>query len=782
MEDTGHLGRGTAIVVACSDETSLSRLRMLSTSLEAAGYGVTVLAGRDVLGAHPRHVGWTEIVGVPVTRMAHATAPPPPDPATSQAWVRLASLERELMAARGRAGGSTVATRPALARTPASGGHVRTSLRRVPPELIEVEVAFGPRLDRLRAGLLVACDVEALLVCTRAARRWRWEGGRVLLAYDRTRAPGGWWARRERRAMRDVDLGLVGDEVLDDPALWPSHLSGQVPVVAQVPLDLPLSAAVAKPLRLAVKGRRGVRIGVFLPRSLSRSDTAELSKLLATSAGGLFILLGRSDQHRELLAGVPAERMSQIIALALPDPDLLPQYVAHLGVVVCPSVWDRRRAASEIATAAQTVGKPLIASAESRPPAGDVRTARGSAQLRAALDEILTRGDRAPAAPRPRSRYAEQVRSFQDAFGSAPTRRLGIGPRNGNGQAWAWAQALRVAAPTLPVEAFAAAFATGRLDMRFVADMGIPIADWKRQSWQLWWAHRLRNHYSHLLIEQGLTACGWLNGKRFYHDLDMLRRADIEVGLVFRGSDIRDPAGHAAREPFSPYRDPADPLTERLQTYVGHQRRHLDEFEGPVFVTTLDLLDDVPRATWLPQVLDVGRWHPGAPVLERARPIVLHAPSKEQVKGSAWVDAACRPLHDAGLIEYRRLSGVPFSQMPEMIGSADIVIDQMALGAYGVLALQALASERLVIGHVSERVRARLAVDLPILQADPPQLRQVLEQVLADRASAAAIAARGREYVTTFHSGAHSAQALLEKFVGPPADAGSPAVKTEALA
>jgi hypothetical protein len=772
MEDTGHLGRGEAIVVACSDESSLSRLRMLSTSLEAAGYGVTVLARRDALSAHPRHVGRTEIVAVPVTRMAHAAAPPALDHATSQARVRLASLEREVMAARGWSGTSRAATTPEPVRPPASRGLVRTNLRRLPPELIEAEVAFGPRLDRLRAGLLIACDVEALLVCARVTRRRRLEGQRVLLAYDRTRAPGGWWDKRERRAMRDVDLGLVGDEVLDDPERWPSHLSGRLPVVARVPLDLPLSAAAAaKPLRRALKGRRGVAIGVFLPRSLSPSETEELSELLANSTGALFVLFGRSDQHRELLAGNSASRTSKVIALAPPDPDLLPQYLAHLGAVVCPSVWDARSVPSDVAIAAQALDKCVIASAQSRPPAGDVRPASDAVQLRAAIDEVLARGRQAPpVTPHPRTGYAEQVRSFQDAFGAAPTLKVGIGPRNGNGQAWAWAEALRVAAPTLPVEAFAAAFATGRLDMRFASDIDIPIADWKRQSWQLWWAHRLRNHYSHVLLEQGLSASGWLNGKHFFNDLEMLRRADITVGLVFRGSEIRDPAGHAAREPFSPYRDPEDALTKRLQTYVAVQHERLAEFDGPVFVTTLDLLDDVPHATWLPQVLDIGRWRPGDPVLQRARPIVLHAPSKEQVKGSAWVDAACEPLHEAGHIEYRRLSGVPFSQMPEMIASADIVIDQMALGAYGVLALQALASERLVIGHVSERVRARLDADLPILQADPPQLRQVLEQVLSDRSSAATVAAKGREYVTTFHSGAHSAQRLLEKFVRIPAD------------
>jgi hypothetical protein len=345
--------------------------------------------------------------------------------------------------------------------------------------------------------------------------------------------------------------------------------------------------------------------------------------------------------------------------------------------------------------------------------------------------------------------------------------KIGIGPRNGNGQAWAWAQALRRKRPTLPVEAFAVDHSGGRLAMVHKCDVLISKADWRRREWQKWWAHRLQAQFSHLLIEQGLTACGSLHGKRYFDDLPYLLESGIKVGLVFRGSEIRDPAAHAARERWSPFADPADPLTAELQAVVAEPRRRLRDFDVPLFVTTLDLLDDVPQATWLPQVLDLDDWSPGPiSALARDRPIVLHAPPRtEQMKGSQWVDDVCESLHHAGAIDYRRLHGVPFAEMPSRIREADIVIDQLALGSYGVLALQAMACERLVVGHVSERVRNRLDETLPVLQAEPPELERVLTEVLADRADGQALARCGRDYVRRYHSGEESADRLLRHLV-----------------
>ena len=474
---------------------------------------------------------------------------------------------------------------------------------------------------------------------------------------------------------------------------------------------------------------------------------------------------------RRQLAGIVLttfEATRRITVQPLPDPDDVSQLMAYLDVVVCPSVWESMLPPSPVAVTTAARRTPLVASHAvvgelewghvSSSDSGETVATAVRRASRAAASTVTQRACGSPS----RFAYARQIDTLRTQAGVEVGRKLAIGPRNGNGQAWAWAEALRRIRPELPVEVFAAGFSSGKLAMTHASDIAIPLQDWTRRPWQMWWAHRVRGQFTDLLIEQGLTTCGWLNGKAFYDDLPALLESGLNVGLVFRGSEIRDPAAHAQREPWSPFRDPEEPLTTKLQAGVQLPRDRLSTFDVPKFVTTLDLLDDVPDATWLPQVLDVDAWSPGPEILTRSRPVVLHAPSRnESMKGSHWVDEACQPLHDIGVIEYHRLRGVPFAEMPARIRGADIVIDQLALGSYGVLALQAMASERLVIGHVSGRVRDRLDDSIPVLQAEPPGLRAVLEEALAAPDWARSFARSGREYVCRYHTGEASGRRLL---------------------
>src|SRR5690606_33676634 len=134
----------------------------------------------------------------------------------------------------------------------------------------------------------------------------------------------------------------------------------------------------------------------------------------------------------------------------------------------------------------------------------------------------------------------------------------------------------------------------------------------------------------------------------------------------------------------------------------------LDAFDGPVFVSTPDLLLDVPEATLLPVVVDVDTWAAAAqaansPKSPAAAPTVMHIPSNASIKGSPHVDRVATELAERGVIRYERLSGVPAAQMPETVAQADIVVDQLLLGSYGVAACEAMAAGRAVVGNVSDQ-------------------------------------------------------------------------------
>lgn len=724
---------------------------MFSSALEAAGYRVVVVGRSDALLDQPEHIGNIAVETVP-SRQAVAPA--------RESTASLVSRLSE------RAGTSLGRTR-----------HGRQLLRWWRARQAEEpdHASFAQTLDARSAELILAMDPTALAVGRGAAGRARSRGIHVRLAYDHCRRQStldDTGRGRESVDLTGVELGIAASTELASDDRWSDVLRDRIPTIYSAPLELAVAQRDVTSMRRTLKGARRPRVGLFLMSPASARESDLLEGLVGQLALGRPVIFA-PQRALDAMARRRSWCALEGILQPAPDDDDLGHLVTQLDVVVCPSAWNPDSPPTPVALACAARGTELVAS-----PAvvEELGTGHGARAVSAeALAEAIYRAAAAVAhngrtesdrPSRPQFGYAQQLKRFREQLDSVGDPKLGIGPRNGNGQAWAWAQAVRRRRPTLSVEVFAAQYATGPLAMSHSTDVSISLADWKRREWQFWWAHRIRAQYSHLLLEQGLTASGWLKGKLFFDELPSLLRSDLTVGLVFRGSEIRDPAAHAAREPWSPFSDPDDPLTAKLQASVEVPRQKLTDFDVPMFVTTLDLLDDVPNAMWLPQVLDVEEWRSGPRILERSCPVVLHAPSRTgSIKGSHWVDDVCQPLHEAGLIDYRRLRGVPFAEMPTRIREADIVIDQLALGSYGVLALQAMASERLVIGHVSERVRGRLDEPIPVLQAEPPELRRVLEEALAARDWARAFARTGRDYVCRYHGGDESARRLLDGLV-----------------
>jgi glycosyltransferase involved in cell wall biosynthesis len=181
-------------------------------------------------------------------------------------------------------------------------------------------------------------------------------------------------------------------------------------------------------------------------------------------------------------------------------------------------------------------------------------------------------------------------------------------------------------------------------------------------------------------------------------------------------------------------------------------------------VSTPDLLVDAPYATWCPVVVDPQEWACDTVPLTRPVPLVVHVPSNPVIKGSAVIEAALGALATRGLIEFRSITGVPHAAMRELYRGADIVVDQMRIGNYGVAAAEALAAGRVVVSHVDDQVRAAArqaaGADLPVVEANPDTLADVVAGLIADPNRARAVAGAGPGFVRTLHSGAAAARAL----------------------
>jgi hypothetical protein len=338
---------------------------------------------------------------------------------------------------------------------------------------------------------------------------------------------------------------------------------------------------------------------------------------------------------------------------------------------------------------------------------------------------------------------------------------VGMGPTNSAGQAWAWMSSLRRARPDVRTEVVAI-----RNEVYdYPADVQVSKGVFAKDAT---WALNLREHavetWSHAIIEAGRGLFGTLGGTDARADLEYLQNAGIRVALAFHGSEIRDPAAHAATHAASPFSDAQDPYTARLQTVADRNLALAREFDGPVFVSTPDQLDYLPQATWLPVVVDLEAWPLHAPESPDV-PLVVHAPSNPVLKGTARIEAVLEPLIATGRIRYERVTGMQPADAAALVRRAHIVIDQLLLGLYGVLACEGLASGAVVLGHLGDPLRSRVPEEVPVVEVTVDDLRERLDEVLDELPSLLALGPERRAFVERWHDGRYAAT-VLNEFVG----------------
>lgn len=344
----------------------------------------------------------------------------------------------------------------------------------------------------------------------------------------------------------------------------------------------------------------------------------------------------------------------------------------------------------------------------------------------------------------------------------ATTTRLFVGPVNYAGQGDLWAKAASTHLPDTGSVSFAL-HVEGGFD--FPSDyMVTPIVYRRNSAWQkeLW--EYVASGFTHVLIEAEKPLFADLFKLSCFTEAAQLEARGVRVAMMAHGTDVRLPSRHAAAHAWSPYNDPDWDVVDQLEAAAARNLFNLQRYDGPIFVSTPDLLDDVPQATWCPVVVDADRWANDEPLLERDVPVVAHVPSNSRIKGTERVEAAMSVLVADGLVSYERISGVPTADMPAVYTAADIVLDQFRLGSYGVAACEAMAAGKVVVGNVTpevrERVRDLAGQELPIVQAEPGDIEKVVRGLVQDRDRAIELGRSGPEFVRAVHDGRHSAAQL----------------------
>src|SRR5262249_496722 len=133
-------------------------------------------------------------------------------------------------------------------------------------------------------------------------------------------------------------------------------------------------------------------------------------------------------------------------------------------------------------------------------------------------------------------------------------------------------------------------------------------------------------------------------------------------------------------------------------------------------VGSYDAIRWVPDAEVVPPGIDLRQYEPHLPI-DRGRPVVVHAPSSRRRKGTEHVIAACADLP----VDLRIVEGLRDDEARKLYEQADIVVDQLNAGWYGLFAIEAMALGKPVVTFLHEEAVARtedaFGTTVPIVSA-----------------------------------------------------------------
>lgn len=223
-----------------------------------------------------------------------------------------------------------------------------------------------------------------------------------------------------------------------------------------------------------------------------------------------------------------------------------------------------------------------------------------------------------------------------------------------------------------------------------------------------------------------------------------------KVFFEFHGSDLRD------QETFCnvsgmPY-DPKEATSPKLHA----RNQKICKAADGIILHDDELIPYLPMVCApvyiVPLRVDISKFEPKYPDSKTKTIRIVHAPSSRALKGTKYIIEAFENLKKKyDNIEIILVEGKTQNEAFELYKKADIIVDQLFAGTYGVFAIEGMAMGKPVITYISDEMKKRLPEELPIVSGNVYSIEKTLGTLIEDGTLRRNLGIAGREYVKDYH-------------------------------
>ena len=231
-------------------------------------------------------------------------------------------------------------------------------------------------------------------------------------------------------------------------------------------------------------------------------------------------------------------------------------------------------------------------------------------------------------------------------------------------------------------------------------------------------------------------------------DLPFIKNRGKKIVYSFTGFDLRFQSECMQKNPYNVFKYGWKNVfsEESARKYLNFLRYFVDAF----VVLDEEMQSYLPEATIIPRVINLDEWK-FVGIRETDCPLIVHAPSFPTIKGTPFVQKAVRQLKKEGLkFNYREVTNLKHKEAMELYKKADIIIDQLLIGWYGVLTVEAMALGKPVLVYLQDDLY-KPAKPIPVENVNPSNLEDKLRYILKDFNRRKDLSIRGRTFVEEMH-------------------------------
>lgn len=245
-----------------------------------------------------------------------------------------------------------------------------------------------------------------------------------------------------------------------------------------------------------------------------------------------------------------------------------------------------------------------------------------------------------------------------------------------------------------------------------------------------------------------------------FWDLPLLKALGKKVFFTFHGSDIRLKSMDTELYEWSYYKFADVPCDE---DGIKRRRDLIQSYADGTFVCSLLDLPFTPHSVWHPLAIDLSEWPVVGPIRER-KPRVLHPWKDNPAKGTSFIRDGLAQLEAEGVqFDVVYLDRMSHIDAKKELAQADVVVDKVVAGTYGVVSLEAMACGKPTVAQLEAPVTERLP-DLPVQNCNPTTFAEMMRRLLADPELRADLGRRGRAFVERHHDHLTVATWLLSRY------------------